>query len=677
MVLAGVAQNYPTQTRELPPVTITEERARDLMRQLTDLDAFMHAVGIKNIANDQRLEAFATGFAERNQIEAFTIGYIDSDELWPRVFRNIRLKKLNNITTDQLLAAHILFIPQDDGYTVELKLEGKTTEVYELLELTKEEVNLIAKETSDQQLGSTVYAKPKEARETVVSAMIAALQRVEGNSRVDNNGDDWVVDSEENVSQGGSGSGGSDTGNPTPSDSTNQISPDSLLIVQARLMTELITYFDNEIDYWLLNNGKGPLDMEEIRRLQELPSCLPDDEGQLERIQTALNGLVEDVSGFLTSLFETEDNQETLDEICQDLDTTQESLLTQLTEDELATCEEMLCEYLEEEEVEYTIVLRDDGEEIEAGAYVLITAEPEMPALSVEAVSESTSEIEVKLRLKIEYRRDIRQDEDYFPANGWYETNLNEEWEIDFGDRIRGGRATLYTEIGESRDTIIFHIRGTNPTAQAVQDYIEEEDYDDTWFFTRLIRQESNYIHFNNGTNYGPEWTDSQGCPNWGPPHGWGLCQLDLLAGGQRPTAQELWSWKANVDRGYDFLTGEKFNIAEVHIAGEMVAVNTWNTANPTDLVEGHADQEEGNNTNSVTYTYASSDSFDFDWGDLDAGSESFLDAVWIKSYNGNSRGYYYRLVAPTREGEKPEWELRRTNIHDHNYVGAVSGRAE
>ncbi|RED94072.1 hypothetical protein [Marinoscillum furvescens] len=173
------AQDYPADGGQLDPVTISEERARDLMRQLTDLDAFMHSVGIENIAKDERLEAFATGFAERNQIEVFTIGYIDSDELWPRVFRNTRLKKLNNTSTDQLLAAHILFIPQDDGYTVELKLEGKTTEVYQLLDLSEEEVELIAKETSDQQLGSTVYAKPKEARETVVSAMIAALQRVE------------------------------------------------------------------------------------------------------------------------------------------------------------------------------------------------------------------------------------------------------------------------------------------------------------------------------------------------------------------------------------------------------------------------------------------------------------------------------------------------------------------
>lgn len=49
----------------------------------------------------------------------------------------------------------------------------------------------------------------------------------------------------------------------------------------------------------------------------------------------------------------------------------------------------------------------------------------------------------------------------------------------------------------------------------------------------------------------------------------------------------------------------------------------------------------------------------------------------WIKSYNGNSNGYYYELVIPQEEGVKPYWILRRTNIHNHNYVGAISGRAE
>lgn len=145
------------------------------------------------------------------------------------------------------------------------------------------------------------------------------------------------------------------------------------------------------------------------------------------------------------------------------------------------------------------------------------------------------------------------------------------------------------------------------------------------------------------------------------------------MDGGQRPTAQELWSWKANADRGHTFLTGEKYDIAENHIEGEMETINIWLRNNSDDLVDGHNDQVEGN----FTYTHAASDDFDYDWGDLDAGDKSFLDAVWIKSYNGNSNGYYYRLVPNNDPAIKPEWELRRTNSHSHNYVEAVSNRAE
>ncbi len=375
-------------------------------------------------------------------------------------------------------------------------------------------------------------------------------------------------------------------------------------------------------------------------------------------------------------------------ELIEDISSTVDSSSNELPEDRVLIEEEVLTEedsLLDPEDsiqnivdsLIYFVEIFNGENPVSAGDYLLISAVPEMPNLSVTLKTLDKRDIKVKFRLKIEYKRDIRQDEDFFPATGWFETILNKTWEIDFGDKIRGGRATLYTELGESKDTIVFHLRGANPTEQAVRDYIVEENYNETWFFTRLIRQESNYIHFNNGTNYGPKWTDSQGCPNWGPPHGWGLCQLDLLNGGQRPTAQELWSWKANVDRGYNFLTGEKFDIAENHIEGEMESVNEWNRDNPNDLVEGHDDQEEGNNINSVTYTHASSNSFNFLWGNLDAGLESFLDAVWIKSYNGNSRGYYYRLRTLSRRGEKPQWELRRINLHDHNYVGAVSGRSE
>ena len=328
----------------------------------------------------------------------------------------------------------------------------------------------------------------------------------------------------------------------------------------------------------------------------------------------------------------------------------------------------------------------DDGlhafekkEEMEEDDYVHISAVPEMPELKF-IYADSKGGKDIKMRLFIEYKRDIRQDEDYFPSKeDWQVVKPNKSWIVDFGDRIRGGKATLEWKRGEEKGNFVFYIRGKNPTEQAVKNYITQQGYN-TWFFTRLIRQESNYRQFNPPASqtegeegYGTDWDDGKGCPNWGPPHGWGLTQLDLLDEGQRPTAQELWGWKANVDRGHQFLSGEKWNIANSHITGEVEAVDTWDTKNPTDPIQGHPNQTEGG----ISYTHASSQSFGYDWDNLTGTSQSFLDAVWIKSYNGNSRGYYYTLVVPNREGVRPYWILKRTNSHNHNYVEAVSGRAE
>ena len=315
---------------------------------------------------------------------------------------------------------------------------------------------------------------------------------------------------------------------------------------------------------------------------------------------------------------------------------------------------------------------------VNENSYQLITAEPAMPKISVEAVSSnSSSKQEVSYRLKIEYRRDIRQDEDYFPTTGVKKIKVNEKWDIDFGDKIRGGRATLYCDYGSSKDTIVFYIRGTNPTEQAVKDYLTDQSYD-IWFLTRLIRQESNYRHFNAGTNYGTGWNDSQGCPNFGPPHGWGLMQLDLLDGGQRPTAQQLWSWKANLDRGYEFLNGEKFNMVNNHFDRQMRTLNTWNDRNPKDKIQNHTDQTEG----LITYSHSDSNNFTHDFGDPPTGTNrSLMDATWIKNYNGSSRpnggsGYYYMLEQADQKS-KPFWIIQNLNNNNHNYVEAVSDQAD
>jgi hypothetical protein len=106
-----------------------------------------------------------------------------------------------------------------------------------------------------------------------------------------------------------------------------------------------------------------------------------------------------------------------------------------------------------------------------------------------------------------------------------------------------------------------------------------------------------------------------------------------------------------------------------------MAKVDEWNSSNPSNLVGPHSDQQEGNSTNSITYTHGSSESYTFQWGELTNNRQSLLDAVWIKGYNGNSNGYYYRIVPQLNSTIKPAWELRRTNAQSHNYVEAVSGR--
>jgi len=324
----------------------------------------------------------------------------------------------------------------------------------------------------------------------------------------------------------------------------------------------------------------------------------------------------------------------------------------------------------------FIVEMYNEGEKFDTNSYQLISAAPAMPNLSFKALGEGVDS--VSFQLIIEYKRDIRKDIDYFPAkNSYYTTSLNKEWKVNWNQKIRGGKATLYCKGRSRTDTLVFHIRGTNPTESAVKQYIEEQGYTHVWFLMSLIRQESQYHQFNPGTDYTPDNNSIAGCPNWGAPHGWGLMQLDVLNstcgllhrdGKYRPSAEALWNWKKNVEIGYKFLMGEKKCIARNKMEEIDNDLEEWNKKNQDNPVEGHIDQIEGG----VTFTHASSPSFTFNWGKLDAGKRSFLDAVWIKSYNGNSQGYYYNLVVPENSKEKPYFTLNRINNENRNYVEDV-----
>ncbi len=189
-------------------------------------------------------------------------------------------------------------------------------------------------------------------------------------------------------------------------------------------------------------------------------------------------------------------------------------LTVRMTDDnDLDTKYEELKNYLFGNGISFEV--KSNDAKITEGTYVNISAVPDMPKIEVK----NTSSSDMAFRLRIEYGRDIRTDDDYFPEKDWKTIKAGDTWDVDFGDKIRGGRATLQYKVGDKEYSFIFYIRGTNPTEQDVKTYLTQQGYD-IWFLTRLIRQESSYFQFNEGTNYGPDWTDVQGCPNWGSPHG-------------------------------------------------------------------------------------------------------------------------------------------------------------
>jgi hypothetical protein len=489
---------------------------------------------------------------------------------------------------------------------------------------------------------------------------------------VDGSGTQYTVNEDGSVSGGSSGA--------------NQLNQVNRNAIKEQLLRLILADFKIEINTWLANHGKGPLDDETIAFIMALPECFPEDAEVLEHLNENIIPYYDNdanIAQLRTAIEANQPGRELLDEIARQFHSLDQVSILSLNQEDRDNIRNTVCDALVEVVNNETISteVRSNGSVIAAASYILISAEPAMPALSIKAVSSvQNSATEASFRLKIEYRRDIRQDEDFFPATGWKKIRVNQTWNVDFGDNIRGGRATLYCDYGATKDTVVFYIRGTNPTEQAVKDYLTAQSYD-VWFLTRMIRQESNYRHFNAGTNYGTGWNDSQGCPNFGPPHGWGLMQLDLLNGGQRPTAQQLWSWKANVDRGYQFLNGEKRNMVNNRLNAAVTILNSWYKENQEDTVQGHADQVEG----LITYTHANSTHFDLDFGaEVSGQSKPFADASWIKNYNGSSGGtdgypgfYYLVKQLPDIDNNKPFWSVQRVNSGGHNYVEAVSNRAE
>ncbi|MCK9562715.1 MAG: hypothetical protein M0R02_08350 [Bacteroidales bacterium] len=329
---------------------------------------------------------------------------------------------------------------------------------------------------------------------------------------------------------------------------------------------------------------------------------------------------------------------------------------------------------------------------IKPNSYQLITTIPEMPDIRIKPFkNNSTDSTEIEVRLKIEYKRWnsvntlVRNDSTFYPADGWHKVKLNEMWDIDFGSEMRGGKVYVYYKSEDTIKSEIFYIRGANPSEQEVRNYLTSQSYNE-WFLMKIIREESGSSivgqamkQFNPGRNYGTAWTNTIGCPNMGYPRGFGLMQLDnfgtengvLLVA----TSNQIWNWKANIDRGVQLLREDKINWAERRINGYLTTIQNWNAANPDNLVNDSIYIERGDNAGSTVLTIQEGNTDNNETFAINPNNtqRSIKHATALKYYNGGA----YCTLRRKAITNKPYWTINRLNNINppFNYVERVSSR--
>ena len=690
-VQESYAQETVVEGEELDNVTITEDEARRIMKGLFDLPRLTHSLAIGKIARDERLAAYADGFMQRNYIEVLTIGYIDSEEFWPKVFRDQRLAKITKSDNDNLLAAKIIFLPLETdgaitGYNCTLELTGKTSQVYELLAVSKDDIDLIATETSQQQLGSTTYANPTIAKETVVSALIAALQRVEETSRAARSQEE-----RENVEA-------------------------ELAKLRREIVLETLSSSKANLEGWKLAQADSSDNAE-----NSLYACFDDRKSKVDSLLSGIDRLAMEIDDLMTEIESVKVSDSLLRASSLDrfgFDAPHFSNLKTETQNLIV---DMVCPYMiegiEEDLPEFSLSVYLGEAEIDADTFLMIEAEPAMPDIRLKVDGNKKS---YELRLVIVdtlYKRLNstspwilrRADITRYPSDDFQTQNNNEVWDLDFGADFRGGKVYAVAQFREFADTVLFYIRGENPGAVEIRTYTETLPNGDAWYFPKMLRQESSFRQFNNGQP-GPNngepvgggeirSVDNGGRPNWGNPFGWGLKQLDNLGSARYgefnqvsnrfgPSADELWNWQANLRKGVIFFNDEKMATALTTWGNALARVEEWEDRNPQFAQDNYPmviDQSLNQNEVGSTLTgnmAIGAEIFSSHHRNLPAGNRSLIEADALKFYNG---GRYYSLEIPQMPNPPnvappslPIWHIDKTQPRggvQADYVQEISSR--
>jgi len=351
---------------------------------------------------------------------------------------------------------------------------------------------------------------------------------------------------------------------------------------------------------------------------------------------------------------------------------------------------------------------------------ITITTEPGMPVIGIECSTEA-EEIcaNFSAEVTIYFARDCdpnpncgivdrhRRDTIVRTIDGFYlfnyflfefgtETHWGEELDV-----IQGGKAEI--RVFDDLDNLVFFypfsIVGANPTIVTVLQHLDQEPYNELWYFKKLAMHESGShrppgntemqqfnLHTPARENLYSDlgWEAWSRTPNRGCPCGWGITQMD----NEEPHQVSMWNWKANIHEAYDRLVDDYLRNCRNYLRPHIWDAYEWDTdpnnsnnptATPNDTIIGDV-QWVWQGSEYFSYDFLSSNNittipaYHNYFPNLATGdNRSFLDGEILRRYNGRGAPivYFLELVKTIEDGIviSQRWEIN----HEVTYGNEVN----
>jgi hypothetical protein len=275
------------------------------------------------------------------------------------------------------------------------------------------------------------------------------------------------------------------------------------------------------------------------------------------------------------------------------------------------------------------IKVKSNDKEVTNGMTLYITEQAEMPSLiasSCEPVSWQVSfNYQAQFTGALAFSKTV---------NGQSSESASFDIVRSLQSEVLGGNVTARWTIVATKESgeITFNILGKSPTKNVIMNYIGS--HSSLWYAKNIAAQESY-----GGTQFR---ADGYPLPSSADDNGYGIYQIT----DPTPTYNEVWNWKANVNKGIQILN------QKTAAAVKWMTVQRAQAKQQTGREQPVTDEKVGRNC------FFS-----------DSGPRNITDAVAIKQFNGAVRNYC------SWDNNNSKWNFNRVNNRGENYVQLVCDR--